>query len=113
MNILHAKLPAYTAIPILLPAVAMTFLQIPFIGGLLMWPLFPIAEWFDLLVPGDFTVTGEHAKVDMQVYSTIRLFTWQAWLFYISFFSLLGVLCSLFIYYKRQFWISSKSASKQ
>ena len=81
---LKTNLPIYISTPLIFTLVSLfLFTLIPVIGALLFLPLIPFANVYDSVIPGDFSKSGVHVEIG---FAWITLKTWQAWLFYGSFF---------------------------
>jgi hypothetical protein len=89
---MNIKLPEYVLYPILGSIGGTLLFVIPVIGPLLFLPLIAFSELYDLIIPGDFSKTGEHVEV---WFAGIGLKTIWAWLFYASFFFIIGLIVGL------------------
>jgi predicted histidine transporter YuiF (NhaC family) len=95
---LRSKVPTYIFYPILATLIGLLLLIIPFIGVFLLLPLLSFVQLYDALIPGEFTETGHHVEVG---FAWIGLKTWQAWLFYGSFFFQVGLLLGILVHFER------------
>jgi hypothetical protein len=81
----------------------MVLFQLPFISAFMFLPLIPFAMVYDALIPGEFSATGTHVEIG---FAWITLITWQAWVFYGSFFFLVGLTLGAAKEYVRQRYLN-------
>lgn len=86
--LMNTRLPDYISYPIFGAIVGTFLFVIPFLGPLLFLPLISLSELYDYLIPGNFGETGVHVEVG---FAWIGLKTVWAWLFYSSFFFIVGL----------------------
>lgn len=77
----------------LFTAIGLVLLRLPFINMLLVIAISPFIEWYNSIIPGEFTSTGQHIEYITLVGIVIK--TWQAWLFYGSSFFLFGLIVTM------------------
>lgn len=77
----------------LFTAIGLLLLRLPFINMFLVIAISPFVEWYDSMIPGEFTSTGHH--VEFISFIGILLKTWQAWVFYGSSFFVFGLIVTM------------------
>ena len=95
---LKSKIPTYISYPIFGSIIGLVLFQIPLLGVLLFLPLIPLAELYDAIIPGEFGSTGQYVEIG---FAWIIFKTWHAWLFYGSFFFIIGLVIGVFVHYRR------------
>lgn len=82
-------LPNYVTFPLVSAVVGtLIFAFVPIIGVALLLPFLPLVELYNNFIPGNFTETSDHVEIGS---AWIILKTPQAWMFYASFFFLVGL----------------------
>jgi hypothetical protein len=107
---MKSNIPTYVSYPILGSVIGLILFQIPLLGVLLFLPLLPLAGLYDVIIPGEFGSTGQHVEIG---FAWIIFKTWQAWLFYGSFFFLVGLLLGTFTHYYRRIKKQAKDLISQ